>query len=141
VASPIPQKQDHESVRTLAIAIGVRPAARQLGLNEDTVCTWAKREHWFEVPEQPPSKAIDVKALKAQPGDILLQEIAENGKETKLSLSRSARRMAKDAENATLRHSPYVHRVAQTAALVNPELYQDKGKEPSQVAVNIAILG
>lgn len=74
--------------------------------------------------------------------DNLAKELQENGKETKLSLSRSARRMAKDAELANLKHSPYVHKVAQIAATVNPELYaQDKGTDPSKIAVNIAILG
>jgi hypothetical protein len=73
--------------------------------------------------------------------DKLETEIQENGRETKLSLSRAAKRMAKDSESATLRHAPFVKAAAQTAAIVNPELYASKDKDQAQVAVNIAILG
>jgi hypothetical protein len=49
--------------------------------------------------------------------------------------------MAKDAESVTLREAPYVHKAAQVASIVNPELYASKDKDATQVAVNIAILG
>jgi hypothetical protein len=49
--------------------------------------------------------------------------------------------MAKDSEQATLRHAPYVHKAAQTAALVHPELFGgEREHDVSQVAVNIALL-
>lgn len=111
------QANQREAVRLLAIQFGVREAARRLHLNEDTVCSWAKRGQWFTPKQKPPPQAIDTQALQA--GDILLEELAENEKETKLSLSRSAKRMAKDAEQATLKHAPYVNQVAKTAALVH----------------------
>ena len=110
-------KQDREAVRTLAIQIGVREAARQLGLNEDTVCSWAKRGAWFTPKAQPPSQAIVTQALQARPGDVLLREIAEHEGETRVSLARSARRMAKDSETATLRDAPFVHKAAQVAGI------------------------
>ncbi len=47
---------------------------------------------------------------------MLLQE---HERETRLSLARSARRMAKDAEQATLRKAPYVHKAAQVASITH----------------------
>lgn len=90
--------QDREAVKILAIAVGVREAARQLNLNEDTVCSWAKRGQWFKQKPQPPSNAIDLQALQAKPSQALAEALAEDGKETKLSLSRAARRTAKSVE-------------------------------------------
>ena len=42
---------DRESVRVLAIELGAREAARRLGLNEDTVCSWARRYNW-QLPQR-----------------------------------------------------------------------------------------
>jgi Putative ATPase subunit of terminase (gpP-like) len=96
-----PQKIDREAVKTLAIAVGVRQAARELGLNEDTVCSWAKREKWFtvEAKPQPPSQAIIPQALQAKPSDALASILSDENRETKLSLSRGVRRLAKHIEN------------------------------------------
>lgn len=88
-------KQDREAVRTLAIQVGVREAARQLNLNENTVVQWSKRYQWFKRPTLPPthndSKAV-ISVIK--PGDALLSEIQQNGTETKLKLSRYAKKQA-----------------------------------------------
>lgn len=53
------------------------------------------------------------------PADVLANVLQEHERETKLSLARSARRMAKDAERATLRESPYVHKAAQVASITH----------------------
>ena len=60
--------------------------------------------------------------------------LAEHERETKLSLARSARRMAKDAEQATLRQAPYVHKAAQVASITHG--WGEKGKE-SWIGVKI----
>lgn len=44
---------NRESVKTLAIAVGVREAARQLGLSEDRVRQWSSRDGWFKAPQTP----------------------------------------------------------------------------------------
>jgi len=132
-------KAIQEQVRILALQIGVRPAARQLGLNEDTVCSWASRYDW-KVPTvtngAPPSIASTMQATHV--ADSVASELAENERETRLSLARSARRMAKDAELATLRNSGEVKNVAQTAAIVHR---WDQKQQQSNVMVNIALLG
>ena len=38
---------DHEPVKAVALQIGVREAARQFGLSENTVRQWSAREKWF----------------------------------------------------------------------------------------------
>ncbi len=138
-AAPAPATQtvNKEAVRLLAIQIGVREAARRLDLNEDTVCSWAKRGNWFATPAvtyKPPAQAMQA------PGDVMLQELEANGRATKLSLSRSAKRLAAESENATLGQSKHVLNVAKTAATISPELYASGDKNQAQVAVNIAIL-
>lgn len=129
-------KVDHESIRILAIQIGVRPAARKLGLNEDTVCSWAKRENWFATPAV--TQPITQQALQAKPGDVLLDELADNERETRLSLSRYARRSTKDAESASLRESPYVKQAAQVASIA---FKWDQKEQQNNTVVNIALLG
>ncbi len=117
-------KQDHEAVRLRAIEIGVRPAARELGLNEDRVLQWSKREQWFK---QPPDiqKANVITVIK--PGDAALEELAENKRQTKLSLSRYSARAAKDSEQLSVWEAPLVHKVAQISSLVWPEESGDRG--------------
>ena len=107
-----------EEVRLLAIEIGVREAARRLGLNEDRVCKWSERGKWFTTPKQEKAKMAVVSSV-SKPANILLDELAENERETRLSLSRYAKRAARDAENATLKDSPYVKAAAQVAGIVH----------------------
>jgi hypothetical protein len=66
-------------------------------------------------------------------------ELADNERETKLSLARSAKRLAKDAETVTLRDSQHVKNVAQTAAIVHR--WDAKEQSAGNVVVNVAILG
>lgn len=58
MSSPQPEGQrqvSREAVKTLAIAVGVREAARQLGLPEPTVQSWSRRDKWFAQPPLPPT--------------------------------------------------------------------------------------
>lgn len=88
-------KHDHEAVRTLAIQIGVRPAARQLGLNEDRVRQWSKREQWFKLPQQPPQQG-DVTTV-TKPGDVMLKTLQDDSNASKIGFSRAARKVAEHA--------------------------------------------
>jgi hypothetical protein len=129
------QKQDHESVRTLAIQIGVRPAARQLGLNEDTVCSWAKRENWFATPGNP--QPIQSQALQARPGDVMLNELQKFEGESRLSLAKANARMAKDCEELPARHAKTAHIVAQTMAIVHRQGEHGSGQSFSLNILNL----
>jgi hypothetical protein len=90
---------DREAVRVLAIELGVREAARRLGLNPNTVLSWAKRYNW----ELPNRKGGATKAsanaitLQSRPGDVLLATHKELETTTKTALMQTT---AKAAANA-----------------------------------------
>jgi uncharacterized protein YjcR len=117
--------------------IGLREIARKMNIPEGTVLAHAKRHGWtqqIQVATQQQSDAI----TPVQPVPQSIAAIlAEHERETKLSLARSAKRMAKDAEQATLRESPYVHKAAQVASIAHG--WNNTEKNPNAI-LNVAIL-
>lgn len=49
---PAALELDRNEVRIVAVQIGVREAARQFGLSEETVMSWSKREGWLREKEE-----------------------------------------------------------------------------------------
>ena len=96
-----------EQIKTgYAAGVNLRELARKMGIAEGTVLAHAKRHGWsqqIQVATQQQSDAITPVQSVPQSIASILQE---HERETKLSLARSARRMAKDAEEATLREAP-----------------------------------
>ena len=134
---------DWPAVRVLAVAVGVREAARQMGISQDAVRQRSKREGWMACPKAVAQRALakpvtSVSPHVLSPADALANVLQEHERETKLSLARSARRMAKDAEQATLRESPYVHKAAQVASITHGWANQ-QDKNPNMI-VNLALL-
>lgn len=86
-----------EEVKLLAITVGVRQAARQLGLSEERVLKWSQRGHWFKQPDPiqlpPTMRQAEVLTVR-KPSDVLTEQLADDSNQTKLSLSRSLRRGA-----------------------------------------------
>src|SRR5678816_149931 len=103
-----------EEVRLLAIEYGVREAARKLGLNEDRVRQWSSRHKWFSQ-----SPKVQTVTTVTKPSEIVMDELADNERETRLSLSRYAMRAAKDSEQASLKDAPYVKAASQVAGIVH----------------------
>ncbi len=130
-------KVNKEAVRLLAIQIGVRPAARKLGLNEDTVCSWAKRDNWFVVPANPQT----LQAPQApSPGDVMLNTLAEHERKTKLGLASYASTQAQHlAKNGKLTDSGHFKNVAGGASIVHR--WDAKSENTQNVVVNVALLG
>lgn len=98
------REAQREAVKTLAIAVGVRESARQTGINENTILSWSKRDNWFKdtiVPKPNtitnPNNGTAINAIK--PSVALANLLEEDNRETKLSLSRGIRRIAKHIEN------------------------------------------
>lgn len=84
---------DREAVRTLVVALGVREAARQMGLSEDTVSTWSARGKWLQPTPLPPTMAPQ--ATKAiAPAEALTKALAEDSLNTKIGFSRAAVKVA-----------------------------------------------
>jgi len=106
-------------------------------ISEGTVLAHAKRDGWtqqIQVATHQQSDAITPVQSVPQSLAAILQE---HERETKLSLARSARRMAKDAEQATLREAPYVHKAAQVASIAHG--WGEREKNPNAI-LNLAIL-
>lgn len=124
---------DREAVRVLAVAVGVREAARQMGLGESTVQQWSARGNWFTKPVQPPTVIQPVTNV-TKPALALQNTLDERKHTTKLNLSKyvvdASARGAKS--NGDLHKAGLIRHVAAIAQVVWPE---------AQVAaVNIALL-
>ena len=79
----------------LAMEIGAREAARKLGLNEDTVCSWSARGKWKLPKRHNPFLPLQASTQKATAPEVLLashKELEERGK------SAIARASVKSAE-------------------------------------------
>jgi molybdenum-dependent DNA-binding transcriptional regulator ModE len=87
---------EREGVRLLAIELGAGAAARKLGLNYNTVRSWAKRDNW-NLPVRGGRPAIVPATDLQRPGDILLQEHKALETTTKTALMQTAAKAATDA--------------------------------------------
>jgi hypothetical protein len=115
---------DREAVRVLAIELGAREAARRLGLNPNTVLSWAKRYNW----ELPNRKGGATKAsanaitLQSKPGDVLLATHRELGERTKSGLAqataRAAEAVAEAAEPLPVSNTAQLRDLAASAARI-----------------------
>ena len=91
---------DREAVRVLAIELGVPAAARKLGLNRNTVHSWARRYNW-NLPERAGRPGIvPARDLHTKPGDVLLATHKELEERTKSGLARATARAAEAAATA-----------------------------------------
>jgi molybdenum-dependent DNA-binding transcriptional regulator ModE len=146
---PIVPIHQWEQVRDTAVACGsIKRAAEQHGVSYVAARQRARREQWPVARRL--SKAIEVakgaarKSIEAQQGhvtsvtsaaDALVDILAEDERETRLSLSRSARQLAAQGETASLDEAHRVHDVAKTAALVHR---WDRQQHPN--ILNVAVL-
>ena len=107
-----------------------------MNIPEGTVLAHAKRRGWTQRIQVATQELNVVQSDAITPVQSVPQSIAsilaEHERETKLSLARSARRMAKDAEQATLRQAPYVHKAAQIASITHG--WGEKEKNPGSAS-------
>jgi hypothetical protein len=89
---------DRESVRLLAIELGVREAARRCGLSEDRVRKWSSRYKWLE--QRAPKQQKAAVTVVTKPGDVLLATHKELEGRTKSGLARATARAAEEAAKA-----------------------------------------
>ena len=90
VRSTSANQVSREAVKTLAIAVGVREAARQLGLTESRVLQWSKREKWFAPTPQPPNQGV-ITVIK-KPSQALSDSLQDDSKATRIGFSKAARK-------------------------------------------------
>ena len=127
-----------EQIKTgYAAGINLREIARKMNIPEGTVLAHAKRHAWTQQIQVATHQQSDAITPVQSVPQSLAAILAEHDRETKLSLARSARRMAKDAEQATLREATYVHKAAQVASIMHG--WGEKEKNPNAI-LNVAIL-
>jgi hypothetical protein len=100
---PAPLDVDREQVRMLVLSVGVREAARQCNLSENTVLAWANRGGWLDaikdalrpqsLPQLPQSMRPTVAIGAIKPVDALANTLLDDSKATKVAASRFARRV------------------------------------------------
>ncbi len=127
------QKVNKEAVRLLVIQHGQREAARIAGLNEDTVCSWAKRYGW-SIASKP--QANGHSALV----DNVAAQLQEHERKTKLGLAKYASDKAAElAGRGKLTDSGHFKNVAGGASIVHR--WDAKSENSQNVVVNVALLG
>lgn len=108
----------------LVLEYGPREAARMVGLNENTVNQWSARGGWLEhikpaAPKMPKSMQPTRVSGVTRPADALKNAMLEDNNETRASLSRATRKLARKAESADLPDATKVLSVAKTASLLH----------------------
>lgn len=113
---------DREAVRTLAVAVGVREAARQMDIPEATVQAWSARGEWFVNPVQPPT-VIQPTTIATKPANALQNSMLRRRDKGKLYLSKyyvdASRKAAKT--KGKLEVAPLVRHVAAIGTALWPE--------------------
>ena len=133
---------DREAVRVLAIELGAREAARRLGLNPNTVLSWAKRYNW-ELPNRKggvTKASANAITLQSKPGDVLLTVHKELEGRTKTGLAQATAKASEHAAklegNAILERTPAIRDLASAAA----RIFGWDGDRGSAVTLNQVVL-
>lgn len=136
---------NREAVKMLAMEVGVREAARRMGLPESTVQAWSNRGDWFAPVKLPPTVLTATNATK-QPSVALAEALADDSIATKSGFSKAARRVAahlggQDAEK--LLERDLAASGAQWSGIAKTVHGWDakSGADGVNVMVNVAILG
>lgn len=126
VAKPI----SWEAVRALAMVVGVREAARRMGISEEATMKRCQREGWLSTPEAKRAVALAVaerSGITVRPqmsaGALIQQEIQQLGSSTKLSLARGIAKAGKHVEAMEgveiVKDAQNIKAIAQTANTIH----------------------
>ena len=121
------QPVNREAVKVLAQSIGVREAARRMGLSEERVMKWSQRDPagpWGATARPIPRAIVTAQqAACPQPvrtaSEALDSALKDDETATRLSLSRAARSLASQGEGADLAQAGDVLQAGKLAALVH----------------------
>ena len=129
---PKPLNVDWSAVRVLAVAVGVREAARQMQISEDAVRQRSKREGWMVSPKAVTQRALAKSVTRVSPhalspADALAIVLSERKERSKLGLSKYAAEAAERAgeSDGDLGLSGKVRDVAAVHQTVWPEQHQE----------------
>lgn len=127
---------DKNQVRMLVADIGYQETAKRTGIAYATLRQWAKRYRWHATPQH--SQAVTT--VTQRPAEAHAEVLAEHERETRLSLAKASRRMAKDCEELPVRHAKLAHTVAQTMAIVHRQGEGSAGQSFNLNVLNLADL-
>jgi hypothetical protein len=133
MSEPVAKPISWEAVKTLAAVVGVREAARQMGLSEEQVKKRCTREGWLSTPEAriANQRAVAMRSGTSapiplspmSPAALVHAEIAQLGSKTRLSLARGIAKAGEHIESMDgqeiLIDAQNIKSVAQTADLVH----------------------
>src|SRR5881227_315445 len=117
--TPVIQRVDKDQVRMLVADIGYQETAQRTGIAYATLRQWSKRYHWQATPALRTPQPMTVTDVTRPIADAHAEALQEHEAETRMSLAKSARRMAKDCEELPVRHADKAYVVAKTMAIVH----------------------
>lgn len=144
---PPPLDVNREAVRTLVVAVGVRQAARQMGLPQPTVQAWSARFKWLgpsRKPSQPlpPSMqpTVATGATKT-PSTALQDHLNDDSRVTRSALSAATRKAAVHLQKAPATEVLSRHKALASVAAVAGKVHEwdQSGSAPS-FTLNLAIV-
>jgi len=131
---PKPLNVDWSAVRVLAVAVGVREAARQMAISQDAVRQRSKRERWMASPKAVAQRALarpvtSVSPNALSPADALANVFSERKRRTKLGLSKYAAEASERAaeSDGDLALSRNVRDVVMIGSTLWPEDHNERG--------------
>jgi transposase-like protein len=126
-ATPVSKDQARMMVQDL----GYTETAQRLNIKRDTLYQWAKRYQWNTPIAHSQETVRTVRPIAESHAEAL----AEMESETRISLARASRRMAKDCEELPAREANTALTVAKTASLVH-----GWGNEKGQAGFSLNVL-
>lgn len=141
---PAPLNVNREAVKTLALAIGVRQAAREMGLPEKTVLAWSHRGKWMDDKTAVINgqRSVQSSAVKA-PSVAMSDALAKLGETSRVHLAKAgakaSRHLAKLPGAAITRASGDLKNVVQANSALHG--WEAKNGPAAAVMVNVALLG
>lgn len=116
---------DWEAIKTLAIAVGIREAARRVGISEESVMQRSSREGWLrDLPRSIPMPPTVMRAVSvvSNPGEAMGQAMKDLNDGTRFGHAKVARKIAdklsQSDEDELLAIMPSVLMAGKHAALV-----------------------
>ncbi len=121
---------NREEVRIAVMELGYAKASEKLDIKQPTLRQWARRFGWHK-----PFIHSQAVTTVTKPVDAIVNELQTHERETRLSLARSARKLATEAENAELGQSGHALNVGKLAGIVHKW-----GDEKQNVSFSLNVL-
>lgn len=142
---PAPLAVDKERVRMLVLAVGVRQAARELGIAEGTVQDWSATGKWLEptrakAAELPPPASMVHPTIPTNPADALANTLIKRRDKTKLGLSKWAERSSRHLGRLKPAEAAARYQEAVGTASVLSKLFPEQQGSGAAVWVQVAVV-